>query len=187
MTINRGWIRHPLPHEGRGPGVRLAHNDEQVLEALQERMERIIRGDAPNAGRFCGYCYARLDRGLDSCSVCGRNTDETHEVQRVPREALRVYNAFRRKMQVWVNLFAFLGIFLAIVLTGVLIAFLPAPWNFIAAVTVLFTAWYFANLLGGGLGAAIGSRQGRAARAVRWQQLLLRRASGENLEGEPEL
>jgi predicted amidophosphoribosyltransferase len=164
----------------------LAQDDEQILDTLQERMERIIRGDAPNAGRFCGYCYARLDRGLDTCPVCGRRTDETGEVRRVPREALRVYNAYRRKMQLWVNLFAFLGIFLAIVLTGVMIAFLPAPWNFIAAVTVLFTAWYFANLLGGGLGAAIGSRQGRTARAARWRQLLQRRVSGENLDGEPE-
>ncbi len=156
--------------------------DGRVLDALQERMERIIRGDAPNAGRFCGYCYARLEREKDTCEVCGRQADDVGVLPRVPREALRVYNAYRRKMQLWVNLFAFLGIFLAIVCTGVMIAFLPAPWNFIAAVTVLFTAWYFANLLGGGVGAAIGVPQGRGARAARWRQLLERRGAGENLD-----
>jgi hypothetical protein len=157
-------------------------DDAPVLDALQERMERIIRGDAPNAGRFCGYCYARLDRDQAACPVCGRAIAEVGAVARVPRAALRVYNAYRRAMQVWVNAFAFLGIFLAIVLTGVLIAFLPTPWNFLAAVTVLFTSWYFANLLGGGLGAAIGARQGRPARAAGWQDLLRRRAAGEDLD-----
>jgi hypothetical protein len=157
-------------------------NDERVLDALQERMERIIRGDAPNAGRFCGYCYARLDRDIDACEVCGRAAGSVAVQPRIPRAALRVYNAYRRKMQIWVNVFAFLGIFLAIVLTGVMIAYLPAPWNFLAAVTVLFTAWYFANLLGGGLGAAVGSRQGRTVRAARWQQLLQQRAAGEDLD-----
>ena len=159
-----------------------AAEDERILDALQERMERIIRGDAPNAGRFCGYCYARLEREQERCAVCGRAVEVVPPVSRVPREALRVYNAQRRKMQLWVNLFAFLGIFLAIVLTGAMIALLPNPWNFFAAVSVLFTSWYLANLLGGGLGATIGMRQGGAARAKQWRQLLERRATGENLD-----
>lgn len=164
------------------PGTAAVGDDESILTALQERMERIIRGDAPNAGRFCGYCYARLDRDQATCAVCGHAIATVGAVPRVPRAALRVYNTYRRAMQIWVNAFAFLGIFLAIVVTGVMIAFLPSPWNFIAAVTVLFTAWYFANLLGGGLGAALGARQGRPARAAAWQELLERRAAGENLD-----
>lgn len=156
--------------------------DPRVLDQLQERMDRIIRGDAPNAGLFCGACYARLEADVARCLVCGVGVAEVAPVGRVPRDVLRVYNAHRRKMQVWVNLFAFGGILLAIVLTGLMIAYLPNPWNFLAAVSVIFTSWYLANLMGGGIGAAIGQRQGVAARNAAWRDLLPRRAAGENLD-----
>ena len=159
-----------------------ADDDGRVLDALQERMERIIRGDAPNAGRFCGYCYARLERDQPECPVCGRRISEVGAVARVPRDALRVYNAHRRKMQLWVNTFAFLGIFLSIVLSGLMIAFFANPWNFLAVGMMFFGSWYLANLLGGGIGAILGMRQGGAIRAAKWRELLERRAAGENLD-----
>lgn len=156
--------------------------DLAILERLQERMERIIRGESPNAGRFCGYCYARLERDDGRCSVCGRTTAETPPVERVPREALRVYNAYRGKMQLWVNTFAFAGIFLSIVLCGLIIVYLPNPWKFIVVVvTVLAGSWYFANLFAG-FGALLGMRRGAPIRAARWRELLQRRAAGENLD-----
>lgn len=156
--------------------------DGAMLERLQERMDRIIRGDAPNTGRFCGHCFARLDADDARCAVCGIATDEIAPVGRVPREVLLVYNAHLRKMRLWVNLFAFGGILLAIVLTGLMIAFLPSPWNFLAAVSVIFTSWYFANLMGGGIGAAIGGRQGAAAREAKWAEFSARRAAGETMD-----
>jgi hypothetical protein len=45
-------------HAALAPSV---NRDTAILDALQDRMERILRGDSPNAGRFCGYCYARLE------------------------------------------------------------------------------------------------------------------------------
>jgi hypothetical protein len=47
---------------------------------------------------------------------------------------------------------------------------------------LFFGSWYLANLLGGGVGAAIGGRKGTPARAELWRQLLQRRAAGENLD-----
>lgn len=156
--------------------------DTAVLDALQERMDRIIRGEAPNTGQFCGYCYARLEREAQRCAVCGRETSAIEPVTRVPRDALRVYNAHRGKMRLWVNLFAFLGIFLAIVLAGLIVTFLPNPWLWFAVPVMFFGSWYLANLLGGGIGGMLGIKQGTALRAIQWQQLLQRRAAGENLD-----
>jgi hypothetical protein len=156
--------------------------DAAVLDQLQDRMERIIRGETPNAGRFCGYCYARLNPESEDCPVCGRSTAAVAPVARVPRAALRVYNAYRRKMQVWVNTFAFTGIFLACVISWLIYAGLPNPWSFLSVATLFFGSWYLANLLGGGLGAAIGVPRGRTARDEQWRALLERRAAGENLD-----
>lgn len=152
---------------------------EPLLDALQERMERIIRGDAPNAGRFCAYCYGRVEADDQPCSTCGRAAGS---VPAVPRDALRVYNVYRKKMQLWVNLWAFTGILLAMILAGMMIAFLPNPWNFTAVAMLFFGSWYLANLLGGGLGAYLGARQGGVLRAAAWDELLRRRAAGENLD-----
>lgn len=157
-------------------------SDQAILARLQERMDRIIRGDAPNTGRFCGWCFARVDEDERRCGICGTATDAVAPVGRVPRAVLRVYNAHLRKMRLWVNLFAFGGILLAIVLTGLMIALLPSPWNFLAAVSVIFTSWYLANLMGGGIGAAIGSRRGAAARDAKWAEFNARRAAGDAVD-----
>jgi hypothetical protein len=157
-------------------------DDAAILDALQERMERIIRGDSPNAGRFCGYCYARIEAEAARCPVCHRSTAEVAPVPRVPRDALRVYNAHRKRMRLWVNTFAYLGILLAVVLFIVMIVYLPNPWVWFAVPVLFFGSWYLANLLGGWLGALLGTRQGVPARAAAWRTLLERRAAGENLD-----
>ncbi len=145
-------------------------SDDTILEVLQERMERIARGGAPNSGRFCGYCYARLNTGEDVCRVCGRDTRELAPVDAVPRDVLLAYMAHRRKMALWVNLFAFAGIFIAVVVAGLIIAFFPTVLKFLAIPALLGGAWYFANLLGGGVGGRLGMRSGSAARARRWRE-----------------
>jgi hypothetical protein len=144
--------------------------DEQILAALQERMERLARGGAPNSGRFCGYCYARLNTGEDTCRVCGRHAHDVPPAAEVPREVLLVYLAHRKKMAFWVNLFAFVGIFIAVVLAGLIVAFLPGPLKFLSIPVLLGGAWYLANLLGGGLGGHLGMRTGAAARARLWRE-----------------
>ena len=156
--------------------------DEEILETLQERMERIIRGESPNAGRFCGYCYARLDPAHETCPVCGRALAAAGTLPRVPRAALRVYNAYRRAMRLWVNVFAFLGILIAVVLFLVMITYIPNPWVWFSLPVLFFGSYYLANVLGGGIGATLGERRGRPARAALWRELLERRATGENLD-----
>ena len=152
-------------------------DDETLLAALQERMERIARGGAPNSGRFCGYCFVRLNKGEDSCRSCGRSTAEVPPADSVPREVLLAYLAHWNKMRLWVNIFAFLGIFIAVVLAGLIVAFMPTVLKFLAIPMMLGGAWYFANLLGGGIGGHLGNRSGIAARARRWRSFQESRAA----------
>lgn len=144
-------------------------DDATILEALQERMERIARGAAPNFGRFCGYCYVRLTAEDTACKVCKRRTRDVAPVESVPKDVLLAYLAHRKKMMLWVNLFAFLGIFISVILAGLMVAFLPSALKLLAIPVLLGGAWYFANLLGGGLGGHIGMRSGAAARLKKWQ------------------
>jgi hypothetical protein len=152
-------------------------DDEAILAALQERMERIARGDAPNTGRFCGYCYARLNTGEVSCRICRKHIRDIPPVDAVPRDVLKAYMAHYSKMRLWVNVFAFLGIFIAIVLAGLVLVFLPGALKLLSIPVMLGGAWYFANLLGGGLGGHLGMRTGAAARARRWRAFVERRAA----------
>lgn len=145
-------------------------DDSVILAALQERMERIARGGAPNSGRFCGYCFARLNTGESRCKVCARSVRDVPPAENVPADVLRAYLAHWNKMRLWVNLWAFAGIFLAIVLAGLCVGFLPGALKLLGVPVLLGGAWYFANLLGGGLGGHIGMRKGTAARARRWQR-----------------
>lgn len=168
---------------------RKAADDEALLEQLQERMERIARGGAPNSGRFCGYCFARLNTNEVQCKFCRRHVRDVAPVTSVPREVLQVYLAHRRKMMLWVNLFAFVGIFIAIVLAGLIVAMFPTVLKLLAVPVLLGGAWYLANLLGGGLGGYLGMRTGRAARLRKWRRWQQSRARGsaepQTQGGEP--
>ena len=156
--------------------------DAAMLAALQERMDRIARGGAPNSGRFCGYCFARLNSGETQCQVCGRDSAAYPPAESVPREVLLTYLAHRKKMTLWVNLFAFVGIFIAIVIAGLIVAFFAPALKLLAIPVLLGGAWYFANLLGGGLGGYLGDRAGTAARARRWQAFQAGRAVAQRAE-----
>ncbi|MFN8559953.1 MAG: hypothetical protein U0531_22240 [Dehalococcoidia bacterium] len=175
MSGNRqsGSVRSAPERPGAGAA---AGPDAAILEALQERMQEIARGGAPNSGRFCGYCYGRLNAEAVKCRVCGTRTSAAPPVEAVPREALLVYMAHWNKMRLWVNVFAFFGMFIAIVLAGLMVAFLPSALKLLAIPVLLGGAWYFANLLGGGLGGYLGNRSGSAARARKWQAYLAHRA-----------
>jgi hypothetical protein len=153
-------------------------DDAALLDALQERMERIARGGAPNTGRFCGYCFARLNKDEFQCKVCRRFTRDVLPADSVPRDVLLAYMAHRRKMVFWVNLFAMTGIFISVVLAGLIVYFLPGAFKLLSVPVLLGGAWYFANLLGGGLGGYLGMRSGVQARARKWHAF---QASRSNL------
>jgi len=55
----------------------LAHPAEEVLSGrLVQLLDDILAGRAPNAGRFCGYCYHPAPAGREICPNCGRAASE---------------------------------------------------------------------------------------------------------------
>lgn len=172
----------PLP-ERRGGDPRLRYLDE-----LQEPMEAIALGRDSNRGRFCGYCYARLAeakgrRGeagpVGSCLVCGHALSEAGMVDRVPAEALAIFMAKRKREGLIVNAFAFLGIFLSLLISALLWFLLPGGWWLIAPFAMLAVgSYYLARLLGLGIGASLGYNSGCDLRERGWSQYVAARSGG---------
>ena len=141
-------------------------------------MEELGLRKAPNLGRFCGYCYGRLVDVEERCRYCERSVEQVPSVTKVPVYILRVYLAKRRREGIMVNSFAFLGLMLAVVISGVIYFFLVGNWRIIALVVLLAAGWYLANLLGGWIGATLGYRWGRSVRDRYWLQYLEDRRRG---------
>lgn len=156
-----------------------------VLDELQEAMEAIALRQSPNHGRFCGNCYGRLSEPsrrrpsrlpASVCSYCGTSTDVVPQLHRVPEEVLALYMAKRKREGLIVNLFAFLGIFLAIVLSAAVWLLTPDNlWKIAPFVVLLLGAYYLARVLGYNAGVPIGSASGRRIRDARWAEFVRRR------------
>jgi VIT1/CCC1 family predicted Fe2+/Mn2+ transporter len=153
-------------------------DETAYMDDLQVQMEQIGRQEMPNLGHFCGHCYGRLTDGEDRCRFCGRTITEAPPVDKVPIYVLRVYLAKRRREGIMVNLMAFVGLALAVVVSAVIYFFLTGNWKIIAVISLLFFGWYFANLLGGRLGAGWGYAWGKRVRDRYWVQYLEDRRNG---------
>jgi hypothetical protein len=148
------------------------------LDDLQMQMEELGLQKAPNLGRFCGYCYGRLPDGDEACRYCHHTTSDVRPVAKVPVYVLRLYLAKRRREGIMVNAFAFLGLFLAVVLSGLIYFFLIGNWRVVALFVLLVAGWYFANLLGYNVGGTLGYNWGRSVRDGYWLRYLEDRRNG---------
>jgi hypothetical protein len=155
----------------------LPENPASLLDRLQEPMEAIALGEDENRGRFCGMCYSRLAvAGPQGCPVCGTSTQDRAPVERVPDEVLAIYMAKRGREGLIVNLFAFGGIFLSLILSALLWFVLPPNlWRLASFAVLAFGSYYLARLVGYQIGVPIGSESGRRLRDRRWQELDLQR------------
>jgi hypothetical protein len=148
------------------------------LDALQEPMENIALQASPNHGRFCARCYGRLGEPsrrrpsrlpASICAFCGLSTDEQPPVHRVPDQVLEIYMAKRRREGLIVNLFAFLGIFIALALSAVVWLITPDNlWKIAPFAVLVLGAYYLARVVGYNVGVPIGSASGRRLRNRRW-------------------
>ncbi len=140
---------------------------------LDEFLDAIRRGEAPNAGRFCGYCFTPLAE-RDTCSHCGRATKDTPPVDRVPVEVLEMYRALRRRESLVVNSFAYLGLTIGVglfvAMVAVAVFYLNAAWWFLtlSIVVLLVGGRVLAGILGGIVGDNLGYRYARRKLAEDW-------------------
>lgn len=152
---------------------------------LDELLDAIRRGEAPNAGRFCGYCFTPLaDR--DACVHCGRPTSHVPPVERVPNEVLEMYRALRRRESLVVNSFAYLGLTIGVLLFVAMVAvavfYLDAAWWFLtlSIVVLLVGGRVLAGILGGIVGDNLGYRYARRKLAEDWAAYQASRGSRPN-------
>ena len=162
---------------------RFRPDDECPLfsERLEEHLVAVTRGEAPNAGRFCGHCYTPLGRRTPQCGHCGTETDERRPVSRVPDEVIAMLTAQRKTESRIVNGFAYLGLTLAVL--GGLALVLGVPYlrgNLIWA-TIVYAAVLIVGgrVLAGVLGGYYGDRlaYSRARRRLReeWAEWVVAR------------
>jgi hypothetical protein len=142
---------------------------------LDELMASMIAGEAPNVGRFCGYCYTPLAKQATSCPHCARPTSDYAPVNKLPMEFGALYRRMRKRESLIVNSFAFAGLGLGVLLFIVLVAvavyiFDQSLWMLAFATLVLLVGGrVFAGLLGGWIGDSIGYNYAHRKLADEWR------------------
>ncbi|MCH8902119.1 MAG: hypothetical protein IIC88_07440 [Chloroflexi bacterium] len=144
-------------------------------ERLMTALATMVRGEAPNVGRFCGYCYTPLDPERTQCPHCGHPVEERPPVERVPSEVLQMFRQLRRRESLVVNSFAYLGLGLG-VLTFIVIFYViytlnASVWWFVSNIILLFVlSRVLAGLLGGVVGDEVGFRYARRKLVEEWRE-----------------
>ena len=144
-------------------------------ERLMTALATMVRGEAPNVGRFCGYCYTPLDPECTQCPHCGHPVEERPPVERVPSEVLQMFRQLRRRESLVVNSFAYLGLGLG-VLTFIVIVYViytlnASVWWFVSNIIMLFVlSRVLAGLLGGVVGDEVGFRYARRKLVEEWRE-----------------
>jgi predicted nucleic acid-binding Zn ribbon protein len=144
-------------------------------ERLTTALAAMVKGEAPNVGRFCGHCYTPLDPERRHCPHCGRPVEERPPVERVPSEVLEMFRQSRRRESLVVNSFAYLGLALG-VLTFIAVFYLlftldASVWWFVFDIALLFVlSRVLAGLLGGVVGDEMGFRYARRKLTEEWRE-----------------
>jgi hypothetical protein len=158
-------------------GASAAASDIPVFSPrLDELMAAMIAGEAPNVGRFCGYCYTPLAKTAEACAHCARTTADYEPVNKLPMEFGALYRRMRKRESLVVNSFAFAGLGLGVVLFIVLVAvavygFNQSLWMLaFATVVLLIGGRVFAGILGGWIGDSIGYNYAHRKLVDEWHE-----------------
>jgi hypothetical protein len=144
-------------------------------ERLSEVLATMLKGEAPNAGCFCGRCYTPIDPQRGECPHCGVSTAQRPPVERVPSEVIEMFRRMRRRESLVVNSLAFAGLFLGVI---IFIAIFYALfilganiWWYVFDIVLLFVlSRGLAGLIGGIIGDNLGYRYSRRKLAEEWAQ-----------------
>jgi hypothetical protein len=150
---------------------------------LDEVLGLMLKGEAPNAGRFCGYCYTPMSKTADACPYCARPVVEVPPLEKLPPEVIDLYKRMRKRESLIVNSFAFGGLFLAVLIFMGLVAIAvylmdQSLWMLaFATLFLLVGGRVFAGLLGGWFGDNIGYSYSRKKLVAEWQEFEQQRTS----------
>jgi hypothetical protein len=147
------------------------------LDRLQEKMEERLAHRVPAAGRFCGFCYARLRAEDTVCPFCHTRTEDRAAVKEIPQDVLKAYKAKASTEARWVHTGAFTGLILAsaifiwMVIWGPGILGNPA----LAFLELLIGGYFLAQFFGPFLFAQWGYAKGARKRDALWTKYLAER------------
>jgi hypothetical protein len=170
-SLGHGDIRGMTAPDGIQRGV--AEEPPLFSESLTNTLDAFFKGQAPNAGRFCGYCYTPLGPERMACPHCGRPVESNPPLEKVPREVLEMFRSMRRRESLVVNSFAYAGLLLAVLIFIGVFAFAfftgASIWWYVADIVLLFVlSRVLAGLLGGYVGDDVGYRYARRKLAEDW-------------------
>ncbi len=162
-------------HNPNGQPERAQRGSGRIFsQRLEEFMDRLWDGKAPNAGEFCPYCYNPIPRGYTRCDHCNQDLTERTPLSSLPRPVVQMYRDKMKRESLIVNSFAFLGLFLGLMLFLGLVAvnvlyMEKAFWFFIVATVVfIVSSRVLAAIIGGVIGDEIGYRVASKRLAEDW-------------------
>ena len=147
-------------------------------EALDAMIAEVRAGNAPNLGRFCGYCYTPLESKRDRCPTCGTTVAETAPREKISRTLAQVYTAKRKREGRYVHSAAWGGLLLGAAVAVGLILVLPGWTKVFAILFLIVGSYYIASYLGNVAVQNYAYRRGLEQFSVAWQEFLALRASG---------
>ena len=151
-------------------------DSEIFSERLLILLDDVLAGRAPNAGRFCGYCYHPLAPERTTCPHCGRTTAEWPAEAAVPRAVFAMHRRRRGREGLVVRTIAWGGLTI-----GVIVALLPFVfadvtwWSVTAFFGLLFGFYVLSANLANSIGDALGYRWGQAVVQREWARFTAER------------
>lgn len=163
--------------EGQAAAGEMERPREEVLsERLVLLIDDILAGRAPNAGRFCGYCYHPAAAGRDLCPHCGRPSAEWPAAETLPRELIAMERLRRRREGLVVRSVAWGGLTIGVTVALLPLAFAGVTWWSVALFFGLLLFFYLLSAnLANSLGDALGWRWGQSVIRRRWEKLVSER------------
>ena len=147
-------------------------------EALDAMIAEVRAGNAPNLGRFCGYCYTPLESTREVCPTCATSTADTAPRDKISRTLAQVYTAKRKREGRYVHSAAWAGISFGAVVSVGLILVLPGWTKVFAILFLIVGSYYIASYLGNVAVQGYAYRRGLEEFSVAWQEFQQLRAAG---------
>jgi hypothetical protein len=135
---------------------------------LDEVLDQVVAGKAPNAGRFCGYCYTPLARDRTECPHCGRATSEWEPEPYIPDEVVLMYRELRRRERTVVHSFTYLALAITAAATMLAAWLLPGYWKALSLLVLVVCYFGLITVLASIIGDRIGYSYAQRHLAQQW-------------------
>ncbi len=157
----------------------VATHDVPFSTALDELIAEVREGNAPNLGRFCGYCSTPLTPQDGVCPTCATETAALAPREKIPRPLAAVYTRKRKVEARIIHSAAWLGISIGAAISIGLILALPGWTKIFAVIFLVAGSYYLASYMGNVLAQDFAYRRGLRTFAARWQEYRRALATGE--------